>query len=64
MAADQPGNRAANYPKKVEEKYVEIVQNPIHYGEGESGGEGGGYPWVSHPGKENQFTIDTLHPDK
>lgn len=62
--ADQPGNRAANYPKQAPEKYVEIVENPIKYGEGvKSGGEGGGVPWVSHPGKENQFTIDTLHPD-
>lgn len=61
---EQPGNRAANYPTKVEEKYVAIVENPIKYQKGqESGGEGGGYPWVSHPGKENQFTIDTLHPD-
>jgi hypothetical protein len=53
---EQPGNRAAIYPKVKQEPFVEVVENPLKYTDNlESGAAGGGAPWVSHPQPEHQY---------
>jgi hypothetical protein len=58
--SEQPGNRAATYPKTKEQKYVPIEQNPLAPCKGEGSAEKGGAPeWESHPQPENTFKKHT-----